>query len=420
MNRKRRLQDDSLLGRPPLRHVFRFWSFEIPSLILAVGLLVVIVTILAAHHGQKLPDWPYKLNLNTIIALLSTVFRATIVMILAEMIGQSKWTWFKDGARPLSHLQAFDEASRSSILGSLNLVAMLRFGFRGNPLAMTAALATVLSLAVGPFTQQAIRTVPCPQTVSGLNATIPVANSVSGEDTFFQYSAGYFELGAGLKGAMINGLTDSHGNDSAIQATCPTGNCTFPEFAKISHSTIGMCSKCMDTTESVSVTFRDAVNNEGIMNVTVNDLWVGAGNFNPALAVGTGNRSFAESIMDLDFRDIAYDSIVNVTVLTYSRTPCTAKGSCPFNVTLPKEPANQYYVATSCALYPCMKNIAASVKSGKLEEKVLTTVPARRDSLFSSTVGSLYAPREVVKSPCVIGEQVLRCGQLFTGPQYHG
>lgn len=79
------------------------------------------------------------------------------------------------------------------------------------------------------------------------------------------------------------------------------GNFTFSEFADVSHSTIGMCSKFMDTSEFVSVTFKDVVNNGVVMNVTLEELWVGDGSFSPVLAVGASNLSFAESIMESEF-----------------------------------------------------------------------------------------------------------------------
>ncbi|KAF7550659.1 hypothetical protein G7046_g7949 [Stylonectria norvegica] len=393
--------------QPPF---FRAWILEISALVIATGLIGAIIALLVTYNGHKLPDWPHSINLNTTVALLSTLYRTLIAIVLAEIISQQKWTWFKNGARPLSQLQTFDDASRG-VLGSMSLIVLLRCGFRGNPLATAAALVTIISLAIGPFTQQAIRTVACQQVVPGPRASIPIAHSLPGSDTFFQYQAGDFELGAGLKGAMINGLANPFGDDSAIKPTCSTGNCTFPLRNRISHSTIGLCSECIDTTQFASV----SIDKDGIRNVTVGNVWINGGsNFKSILSVGPDKLEYAESIMDADFKDRAQNAITNVTVLTFSKEPCKKEGHCPYNVTTQKTPSEQYYVASSCALYPCMKDISAKVHFGQLEEKVTATTLARLNSQDFNLPA--YGPRLVVKSPCIVNDRIYDVGNFSLVP----
>lgn len=138
-------------GQSVKPRAFRYWAFEILTLLFATGLFIAIAFVLIHYNGSFLTDWPLPINLNTVVALLSTVFRASLVMVLAEILSQTKWTWFRDGSRPLSDLQVYDEASRG-LLGSFKLLGVLRGGFRGNLLALGAAIVTILSLAVGPFT----------------------------------------------------------------------------------------------------------------------------------------------------------------------------------------------------------------------------------------------------------------------------
>jgi hypothetical protein len=103
-----------------------------------------------------------------------------------------------------------------------------------------------------------------------------------------------------------------------------------------------------------------------------------------------------KAIMDSDFRDVTTDSFANVTVLTYTQSPCEIKGGCPYNATWSrKEPTDQYYLAASCTLYPCVKDITVSVNSGVYKEKILSTVPLR---LYQPGMYSQYAPRQFVKS----------------------
>lgn len=59
------------------------WRWEVPSLLLCVGLLTAIFLILAAYNGQRVPDWGLSINLSTLVALLATIIRASLVVIAA-------------------------------------------------------------------------------------------------------------------------------------------------------------------------------------------------------------------------------------------------------------------------------------------------------------------------------------------------
>ena len=122
---------------------------------------------------------------------------------------------------------------------------------RTNLLALLSAVVIILPLAVGPFTQQAIKTVPCQGKVAGANASVPVAHYVPGTSSYYRIAAGTWDLDVAMKGTMTNGLTNPIGSDTAIHATCQMGNCTFPSQDGITHSSIGMCSACVETTSLV-------------------------------------------------------------------------------------------------------------------------------------------------------------------------
>jgi hypothetical protein len=140
--------------RHPYR-IFRTWIWEILSVAFAVGLISAIVALLASYHGKEVPDWGVNLNFNALLAFLSTILRAMLVVIVSQIICQQKWEWFGGvSARPLSDLQRFDSGSRGSF-GALLLIPTVLLK---DITALVAAIVLVASFLVGPFVQQASRT----------------------------------------------------------------------------------------------------------------------------------------------------------------------------------------------------------------------------------------------------------------------
>lgn len=121
-------------------------------------------------------------------------------------------------------------------------------------IGLTCAFVTVTALAIGSFTQQALRTGACPQIVTdnGANASSLVAHYVPGfEDTMYRTYHGY-KLSHGMKNAMVQGLADPQSYKPITTWSWPSGNCTFPDHGTgVTHASIGLCSKCIDTTSRI-------------------------------------------------------------------------------------------------------------------------------------------------------------------------
>jgi branched-subunit amino acid transport protein len=62
----------------------RQWLFEILSVVGALLLLCAIVGLLVGYHDTKQPVWKYSINLNSLVALLSTLFKALMMVAVAE------------------------------------------------------------------------------------------------------------------------------------------------------------------------------------------------------------------------------------------------------------------------------------------------------------------------------------------------
>lgn len=74
------------------------------SIILALGLINTIAALLATYNGRRADDWGLRVNLDALLAILSTILRALLVVLVSEVISQRKWDWCKGGRiHPLSH-----------------------------------------------------------------------------------------------------------------------------------------------------------------------------------------------------------------------------------------------------------------------------------------------------------------------------
>ena len=61
--------------------IFRAWREELISLLVGLIVLVATIVILSQFNDERQPSWPYVINLNTLIALLSTVFRSMLLVV---------------------------------------------------------------------------------------------------------------------------------------------------------------------------------------------------------------------------------------------------------------------------------------------------------------------------------------------------
>ncbi|KAF4432741.1 hypothetical protein CGCF415_v007693 [Colletotrichum fructicola] len=343
-----------------------------------------MIVIPALYHEAPEAEWPFSININTVIALLTTLMRATMLVAVAEVIGQMKWRFFDDQQRPLSYLQRFDHASRG-VLGSIKIIWVARSSI----VTVVAALVMVTSVAVGPFTQQAVSTVSCSRVVPGVKASLPVSHYVpAGRGSVPRVSAGRWDVAMDMKGAMINGLVNPTSNDNRVQAVCETGNCTFPSSSTgVTHSSIGMCSSCFDTTSFISA--QGSTGNTtafGSTNYTlpnnqslnyIDRIWFTA---------NTTNLDWAEQSFPEGFAALAKIAFANVTTLSFTQAPCSKAGNgtilCPRPVRdflVPNDQTRKDEVdvmAVSCVLYPCLRSYHAEVTRGTLVERIVSTEPA--------------------------------------------
>lgn len=164
---QQRSQSETMFARPTITtptitHIYRLWELEIFNGILAIATLGAIYGIVQHYGGQRIPDWDIPMNLNSLIAFLTFIFRVSLVFVLSEIIGQAKWNYFIGNTqedppmRRLIETSSFSDASQG-LWGALKLIpTIIRF-----PDVLLAVLVLITSLGTGSFVQQAIQTQSC-------------------------------------------------------------------------------------------------------------------------------------------------------------------------------------------------------------------------------------------------------------------
>ncbi|KAJ5520474.1 hypothetical protein N7463_000927 [Penicillium fimorum] len=217
------------------------WAWEIGSVTLAVVGLVLLVAFLVTINNTPYATWKYTVSPNTIVSIIVTITKAAVLVAVSSCLGQLKWNLFQNPA-PLYHIQVIDQASRGP-WGSLEVLLRGIFGSKTGSLTYIGAFLTVLALAVDPFAQQ-ILTFP-PRTVTALNATAFAQASHQWYGTGdSDGSLTFLELPPILVTALLSGLLQTH---TPLKPRCNASSCKFPEFI-----TLGMCSKCKDTTSQTN------------------------------------------------------------------------------------------------------------------------------------------------------------------------
>ncbi|EUC47687.1 hypothetical protein COCMIDRAFT_34755 [Bipolaris oryzae ATCC 44560] len=155
---------------------------------------------MAKYNDKEQPEWRYSINLNTIIAVLATVLRSCMVVVAEEVISQLKWLLFRR-PRPLWQLEHFDTATRGP-WGSL----LLFFRTRSLGAAFVGCIVIILSVGIGPFSQQAVKSVSCERPLAGAEGHSK------------------WDLDLDTKVAILDGLVNPNTTRSDITPSCSTGN----------------------------------------------------------------------------------------------------------------------------------------------------------------------------------------------------
>jgi len=151
------------------------------------------VIILELADGQPPNKITHHVTINSLIQFITSVAKFAFMVPIVSVLGQLKWLWFKDDARPLTDFQLHDGAGSGgldSVKFSLNLRMLFKSwvtaSHRGmealtfkRPIAWLAAIVALSGFFTSPLTQQAIGYVSDRQALSNGTASVLRASTFS-------------------------------------------------------------------------------------------------------------------------------------------------------------------------------------------------------------------------------------------------
>ncbi|KAM3076970.1 hypothetical protein ACMFMF_004885 [Clarireedia jacksonii] len=221
-----------------------WWLIEIVAVL--IGTISFIAICLVLRHYQDKPAPKINtiggvgITLNTVISILTTVGRASLLLAVAECISQQKWVWFSSSAKPLIELEAFDRGSRGAF-GSLIQVVSI------------GALLIILGLAVDPLSQELLHYEVQPEAAPSSGLAY-VSTALRWDTEFYRgtvYTWGTQEQTPDpplfMKAAVQNGILTSGSRLNETQPYCATGNCTWPIY-----QSLAVCMRWQDISSHLS------------------------------------------------------------------------------------------------------------------------------------------------------------------------
>lgn len=251
------------------------WMWEIGSWILTAVCVVLMVVVLLNFQGTALSKWHMSIAPNTVISILATISKTSLLLPVAECISQLKWLHF-DRARKLNDMGLYDSASRGP-MGSIFFL----WGVRMN-LGALGAIVTVISLALDLFAQQLVSFPSCQAPMGENSASFRITqaydsgayynpqNSIEGGSPYIsQVSIVRSDSGKGftdfgMQGSIFSGL---FGGLPPRAFECPTSNCTWSDtYSNLSLEFVGQCD---NVTKSVVNSCQDFPNTRStVCNIT--------------------------------------------------------------------------------------------------------------------------------------------------------
>lgn len=89
------------------------WAGEMALIFLGIAALFIMIALLKTYDGRAIFDWN-GVTLNTVVAVLSVVMKASLTAVAATCLGQWKWILFSRERYPILDFEKIDRASRGS------------------------------------------------------------------------------------------------------------------------------------------------------------------------------------------------------------------------------------------------------------------------------------------------------------------
>ncbi|EFQ32518.1 hypothetical protein CGRA01v4_05954 [Colletotrichum graminicola] len=238
------------------------WLPELLWCAVSVASVAALAGVLSRFDNQPLPRWPLGLTLNTLIAFLATLARASFIIPVSESVSQLKWLWYRDAPRPLKDFQDFDAASRGA-WGSLQLLKTTR-GWSPSVISMVVLVSAIFtSTLTQSVVTYPVRLTPVEGTAVVSRSTsfyFSTANVFAGGKAHLLRLDGLLSLTRLLpvtqqhytQQSIFEGLSYSHTQEFPLSpARCPTSECRWDAYSSLS-----VCAKFWNVTDSLNVTVK--------------------------------------------------------------------------------------------------------------------------------------------------------------------
>ncbi|KAH0440670.1 hypothetical protein CcaCcLH18_02340 [Colletotrichum camelliae] len=333
------------------------WQPELMALIISISSFAGIVGLLAKYNGKLQPDFADQISINALIAVFSTILRATLLFVISEVIGELKWEWMEH-PRPLRDIERFINATTGP-WGSLKFLF-----FSWKPfviLTILGAIVVIASPAIGPFSQQASATYTCYQT-SPNTAEILITRNVSTLIT------------PEMRGVAVNGLMYGSANISIATSSlfgCAVGNCSFDESNGITHTSAGLCSNCVEPADrsaenngvensdkQLRISFNGDRNSSYVLDMRAN--------FTSMPGLGGSSKYLTPAI---------FGSLRGENMTVFVRALTMSSSSRDLRSYSTRRDAGTGVLAIDCAIYPCSRTYHGKVVNNTLHESIVSESP---------------------------------------------
>jgi hypothetical protein len=278
-----------------------------------------------------------------------------------------------------------------------------------DPVTLISAAVLIVSFLIGPFVQQASRTMPFAFPALDQKASIPYAHYIPRSSGFDSGTAGNDEnLTQDTIVAILSSITAPGGLENQISPSCSTGNCTFhdtdqgaasPSFPGESslHPTVGICNTYIDVSSLVT---------RKVNASAFKTLYTLPNGFNASSTSGSATLAMIKPSSDLSWMgELLAPKLRTMSRWAYVNATFIA----------PNYRNNTAGVAVICVLYPCLHTYTVSIIDNKLLEKEVTSEVMDIDVTNSDWLEyapglnarqNYYQHYAAVQAPCYVNGQV--------------
>lgn len=218
------------------------WTWEVGGCTLSLVSIALLVGFLVYINGREYASWERSVSPNTVVSVISTVAKASMLVPVSSCLSQLKWSRYQNPT-PLYHMQVLDQASRGPV-GALESLWKVKPG-----LTTVGASLMVFAVAFDPFAQQ-ILSYPSRRVENEDSASfVQSADQYWSNWTRSVHDTGFInmftrDLEPSMYAAILNGLSRSN---TPLNPVCPSGDCEYDDFV-----TLGVCARCKDVTNEAS------------------------------------------------------------------------------------------------------------------------------------------------------------------------